>query len=206
MTDNEREAQILREPAILPDCMMPDGADPCAGYTRLREVIEGQGLSMAAMGKELTEARAKIARLRASPDCLDEAARAIDHIKALGPPEHNPDGASLWDVCCDRCRASVLAIRVGGNPAADAPPEADAMERARLIYNSARNAVAGVDAKSTMANIARALTEYGDQRARAARTVAIEEVARVVDNEMHVIHNHPIVRIIRALADKEPKP
>jgi hypothetical protein len=63
--DVEREAQKLSRPAVLPDCMMLDGAEPCKGYRRLQEVIEGQGLSMAAMSKELREARAEIARLRA---------------------------------------------------------------------------------------------------------------------------------------------
>jgi hypothetical protein len=54
--------------------MMPDGADPCAGYTRLREVIEGQGLSMQAMSAKiselaikLNEARAEIGQLRQEP-------------------------------------------------------------------------------------------------------------------------------------------
>ena len=78
MTDAEREAQKLSRPTVLPDCMMPDGAEPCGGYKRLREVIEGQGLSMASMTKELAEARAEIARLRAPPE-----ADVMEIVKAI---------------------------------------------------------------------------------------------------------------------------
>src|SRR6266851_3295783 len=55
-------------------------------------------------------------------DRLDEAARAIDHIRALGPPIESPyEGREAdWRMCCDRCRAQVLALQLRARASASA--------------------------------------------------------------------------------------
>ncbi len=54
---------------VLPDCMMPDGGDPCKGYTDTYE--------------ELREARAEIARLTRENESLEATSEQAHHDRNL---------------------------------------------------------------------------------------------------------------------------
>lgn len=65
----------------LPDCMMPDGAEPCKGFVAMHETVKGQGLSMRAMSDEIRAFPKKIeqakaeARAKAIEDVIDAICR-----------------------------------------------------------------------------------------------------------------------------------
>jgi hypothetical protein len=225
--DAEREAQKLSQPAILPDCMLPDGADPCKGYQRLREVIEGQGLSMTAMDKELREARIAIQAqngVRASLDAdVMEIARVVlgytaDPAWIINDPQRFPDVHAVaralteyGDQCVakagvtderDAARAEIAEQQA--SPPECAPPEADVMERAHKVISDWRPdwPIAAIgDATKLIQILVRALTAYGDQRAREARASAIEEAGAALRQSLGRV----LAPKIRALAVAPPQ-
>lgn len=82
----------------LPDCMMPDGADPCRGYHELRaenEQLKAYAKHERSLGAEgpmieLVSARQEIERLKAESDISDgllaDAKAQIERLEiALGP-------------------------------------------------------------------------------------------------------------------------
>ncbi len=95
-----------------------------------------------------------------------------------------------------------------------APPEADAMERAvDFLWPHYTDPIVPkmeyAKKSSECQRLTRALTEYGDQRAREARTMAIEKAAQVIE-ERSKAPSHTtwgeLKTAIRALATVEPEP
>lgn len=78
MTSHQVEAEPPTGGDVLPDCMMPDGADPCFGYrqhadtiARLRErVAELEGEDF---GKYVKRVEAELASLKAAEDHLADS-------------------------------------------------------------------------------------------------------------------------------------
>ncbi len=130
------------------------------------EVIEQQGLSMANMSRELREKDAEIAQpLPALPELRPE-----DFLRCL--VTKNKCGTDTWAVgqpCqCENCQRW-LRLR--------ASPEADVMERAGKVWQEISTKVlTGYSTAYRLVDILipirRALTEYGDQRAREAEAGA----------------------------------
>lgn len=75
--------------ALLPACMMPDGADPCTSFTILQDKVESQ--------------KAEIERLRA--EVLQCSAELGEAVKLLAP--HYPGMATIYDMACGRARVAI---------------------------------------------------------------------------------------------------
>lgn len=123
MNDAEREAQI-RLRAEYPNLTATAGqqvlAADIAVLLRLldeaRAILITKNSTIGSLEDEIDKLDEEIVRLTAPSDRLDEAARAIDHIKSLGFPTEPPfESREMdWQTCCDRCRATVLMLRLSG--------------------------------------------------------------------------------------------
>jgi hypothetical protein len=92
-------------------------------------------------------------------------------------------------------------------------PRADVMEIARVALGYTADPAWIINDPQRFPDVhavARALTAYGDQRAREARAAAWAEAILMVDDETHITHNFPAPPIIakmreRALAAAPPQ-
>jgi len=154
-SDKERLAQISSQPWQEREHLAHvDRAFLLRLLKKARIAIQTQNGVVLSGTRKLIEARAEIARLRDNPGC-----KILDH-KWLDPE-------------CVETGCQSLKLRV--------PPEADVMELAAIAYGfvTMPNPVALFPRQvEIIEGVARALTAYGDQRARAARAVAIEEAAQ----------------------------
>ena len=55
----------------LPDCMMPDGAEPCIGYCELRDEVERLRAELAVARSELAVSVGHLSRLANAYGCED---------------------------------------------------------------------------------------------------------------------------------------
>ena len=55
----------------LPDCMMPDGAEPCIGYCELRDEVERLRAELAVAGADLAVSVGHLSRLAQGYGCED---------------------------------------------------------------------------------------------------------------------------------------
>ena len=203
LLDEARAAAFEARQAAIREGVAGDEAR--AEIEKRHQVIEGQGLSMAAMSKELREKDAEIARLR----------ERSSHANSVGAP---PEADAME-------RARRLVISWSGDPKGDTRHDmvgdiaralaeykpnitTDTMELARLVCKD----LTGYDhADIYVEVVARALADYGDQRAREARTEAFAAgEACAVDNALSILDEEGWLgnsrKRIRALADTPQQP
>ncbi len=149
MTDVEREAQPER---------LYEWSDK-EMVERQHRVIEGQGFSMAAMSRELAEARAEI---------------TLGYARITAQVEENGRLRAERDESIRQHQKTLESYRA---LVERAPPDADAMERAHAVVDPW--VMGNMRTDPLLERIASALTDYGDQRAREARAAAIEEVKAI---------------------------
>lgn len=67
MTDKRADTSgeaVAHPLSCLPDCMMPDGAEPCAGYRTLDRAYDAERRKAGTLSRQLAEAQAVIERIR----------------------------------------------------------------------------------------------------------------------------------------------
>ncbi len=174
MTDEEREAQIEK---------------PYAKWTmeetvvRLRKVIEGQGLSMATMRRELNFARAEVAELH------EQSAGRLDALNATQKQagDYFAEITRLQEEIVSRARVFGQMSKELGR--LQAPPGASAMEKAQQLIWYGPNTIEAMNANTE--RIARAI-ETAEREARAAELAACRQIA----------HEHHAPSVSRALSDR----
>jgi hypothetical protein len=89
--------------------------------------------------------------------------------------------------------------------AAEIAPPADVMEIARVVLGYTADPAWIINDPQRFPDVhavARALTVYGDQRAREARAAAWAEAILMVDDETHITHNFPAPPIIAKMQER----
>jgi hypothetical protein len=88
----------------LPDCMMPDGAEPCAGYRALAARLDSQGEAIAHQREELQRLRRR--GMQAAAAQLREPAAAIfGAIFGTGVPLSMNDVVAICNAIADVLQA-----------------------------------------------------------------------------------------------------
>ena len=86
----------------LPDCMMPDGAEPCVGYAELRDEIEGLRTALTHANNELQNIAIGVGEGCDAQWCAEYATRAVERAalaqSSPDKPSQSGDGIAAGEI------------------------------------------------------------------------------------------------------------